>query len=304
VTAGDALALDAEARKRLASAWAGGPPAELDAAIALWQDAVRLMPPGTPHRCAVSNNLGVALLDRWERDADPDALDAAIDAGEQAIGEAAADTPAGASACVQLSKALRVRGRPADIERAIELLEHTPGAAHSLGNALYHRYELTRRRADLDAAIAQLRNADGDGDGDPHDAPARQNDLASALIARFGADGDRAGRRWRRQSGSVARGSHEGREAEVAGERVTRSGMSLSVSSSCSWCSLCARPRMRCSPSRCFSGPLAGLVAGLPGGSARARRRSALAENQRLKAIVADQALECRALKEVARGNW
>jgi len=27
-------------------------------------------------------------------------------------------------------------------------------------------------------------------------------------------------------------------------------------------------------------------------------------ENARLKAIVADQALECRALKEVARGNW
>ncbi len=27
-------------------------------------------------------------------------------------------------------------------------------------------------------------------------------------------------------------------------------------------------------------------------------------ENGRLKAIVADQALECRALKEVARGNW
>ncbi len=27
-------------------------------------------------------------------------------------------------------------------------------------------------------------------------------------------------------------------------------------------------------------------------------------ENQRLKAIVADQVLECRALKEVARGNW
>jgi putative transposase len=27
-------------------------------------------------------------------------------------------------------------------------------------------------------------------------------------------------------------------------------------------------------------------------------------ENARLKAIVADQALECRALKEVAKGNW
>ncbi len=27
-------------------------------------------------------------------------------------------------------------------------------------------------------------------------------------------------------------------------------------------------------------------------------------ENGQLKAIVADQALECRALKEVARGNW
>jgi transposase-like protein len=27
-------------------------------------------------------------------------------------------------------------------------------------------------------------------------------------------------------------------------------------------------------------------------------------ENARLKAIVADQALECQALKEVARGNW
>jgi putative transposase len=27
-------------------------------------------------------------------------------------------------------------------------------------------------------------------------------------------------------------------------------------------------------------------------------------ENQRLKTIVADQALQCQALKEVARGNW
>ena len=27
-------------------------------------------------------------------------------------------------------------------------------------------------------------------------------------------------------------------------------------------------------------------------------------DNQSLKAIVADQALECRALKEVAKGNW
>jgi putative transposase len=27
-------------------------------------------------------------------------------------------------------------------------------------------------------------------------------------------------------------------------------------------------------------------------------------ENQRLKRIVADQALECQALKEVAKGNW
>ena len=27
-------------------------------------------------------------------------------------------------------------------------------------------------------------------------------------------------------------------------------------------------------------------------------------ENQRLKAIVADQALQCQALKEVAKGNW
>ncbi len=34
------------------------------------------------------------------------------------------------------------------------------------------------------------------------------------------------------------------------------------------------------------------------------RLRELERENQRLKAIVADQALECRALKEVARGNW
>ncbi len=27
-------------------------------------------------------------------------------------------------------------------------------------------------------------------------------------------------------------------------------------------------------------------------------------ENKRLKAIVAEQALECQALKEVSRGNW
>ena len=35
------------------------------------------------------------------------------------------------------------------------------------------------------------------------------------------------------------------------------------------------------------------------------RRLKALErENQRLKAIVADQALQCQALKEVAKGNW
>jgi transposase-like protein len=34
------------------------------------------------------------------------------------------------------------------------------------------------------------------------------------------------------------------------------------------------------------------------------RLRELERENQQLKAIVADQALECRALKEVARGNW
>jgi len=34
------------------------------------------------------------------------------------------------------------------------------------------------------------------------------------------------------------------------------------------------------------------------------RLRELERENRQLKAIVADQALECRALKEVARGNW
>jgi hypothetical protein len=34
------------------------------------------------------------------------------------------------------------------------------------------------------------------------------------------------------------------------------------------------------------------------------RLRELERENARLKAIVADQALECRALKEVAKGNW
>jgi putative transposase len=34
------------------------------------------------------------------------------------------------------------------------------------------------------------------------------------------------------------------------------------------------------------------------------RLRELERENARLKTIVADQALECQALKEVARGNW
>ena len=34
------------------------------------------------------------------------------------------------------------------------------------------------------------------------------------------------------------------------------------------------------------------------------RLRELERENARLKAIVADQALQCQALKEVARGNW
>ena len=47
--------------------------------------------------------------------------------------------------------------------------------------------------------------------------------------------------------------------------------MSSSVSSSCSWCLLCAVSEC-CSPSRRLSGSLAAGVPGLPAGSARARR--------------------------------
>ena len=79
--------------------------------------------PATPTAPCTLSNLGLALRTRFERTGDRADLDAAIDAGQQAVAASPADHP----------------------DRA--------GYLSNLGNALRTRFERTGDQADLDAAI-------------------------------------------------------------------------------------------------------------------------------------------------------
>lgn len=71
--------------------------------------------------------------------------------------------------------------------------EQRAGARYHLGQALRRRYIAATGRADLDAAIGELRAAvEATSDDDP-DYPGRATALAALLVARGSGDGDRAG---------------------------------------------------------------------------------------------------------------
>jgi protein involved in temperature-dependent protein secretion len=149
----------------------------------------------------------VTLLEETLRAGDGADLDAAIDAGRQAVAASPADHPGQAGRLSNLGAALGTRfeqtGDRADLDAAIDLLRQAvaaspadhPGRAvmlYNLSNALQTRLEQTGDRADLDAAIDLLRQAVAASPADDPGQAGRLSNLGAALQTRFEQTGDRA----------------------------------------------------------------------------------------------------------------
>ena len=105
--------------------------ADLDAAIAAYEDAVRRTPADSPDRASRLNNLGNGLRDRYARTGQLADLDAAIAAWEDAVRRTPAGSPDRASIQNNLGTGLRDRyartGQPADLDAAIAAYEDAVG---------------------------------------------------------------------------------------------------------------------------------------------------------------------------------
>ena len=149
--------------------------------------------------------LGTSLRMRFERAGDPRDLDAAIDAGEQAVAAVPPGHPGRAGRLSDLQNSLRTRyqhhGNSADLDAAINAGEQAvaasppghPDRAMYLSNLAYSqfaRFEQTQSTAYLDTAIGYGRQAVA---AMPRDHPARADylsGLAGTLGTRFEHAGD------------------------------------------------------------------------------------------------------------------
>jgi tetratricopeptide (TPR) repeat protein len=77
--------------------WSGGRIADLDRALLLLQQAVRLTPPDSPAHVSILNNLGTGLRDRYALSGQLADLEAAIASWQQAVQLTLPDSPHRAS---------------------------------------------------------------------------------------------------------------------------------------------------------------------------------------------------------------
>jgi hypothetical protein len=162
---------------------ARGDAADLEAAIAAYQQALDASPADAPDRPIFLNNLGNGLRDRAARSGVLADLDAAIATYRQAADAAPSGAPYRPAFLNNLGNHLSVRyertNLPADLDAAIATYRQAADAApagapdrptilNNLGNHLSDRYTRTNLPADLDAAIAAYRQA---ADAAPVDDP-------------------------------------------------------------------------------------------------------------------------------------
>jgi CHAT domain len=200
-----------------------GVPADLDEAIDSARKAAAATPPDDPNRAAILSNLNSALRAHFGRTGAVADLDEAIDWGRHAAVTSPANTPAtgekdepdrrlrqaiDAIAFAQMVMSRLARGPVRDsatlgrVDYDIELLrQRVADSAGSrdravmlgaLGCMLHTRFELAGERADLDEAVATLREALADT---PADDPLRDGMLSTlgmALGTRFDKFGELA----------------------------------------------------------------------------------------------------------------
>jgi len=168
---------------------------------------VAASPADLPGRATYLSNLGSTLRARFEWTGDRADLNAAVDAGRQAVAAAPADDPGRAGYLSDLGGTLQVRfertGDRADLDAAIDAgrkaVAATPishprhaGRLSDLGNALSIRFERTGDRADSDAAIDAGRKAVAATPAGHPSRAGRLSNLGNALQTRFERTGDRA----------------------------------------------------------------------------------------------------------------
>ena len=180
--------------------WRTGSIADLDKALALWQQAVEATPPDSPDRPMFLNNLGTGLRERYERTGRLEDLEAAIRVFREAVEATPPDSPNRPTILTSLGNGLWARyertGRLEDLEEAIrvyrEAVEATPpdspnrpSRLTSLGNGLRARYERTGRLEDLEEAIRVFREAvEAAPPGSPN-RPGFLNNLGGGLFRRY-----------------------------------------------------------------------------------------------------------------------
>ena len=147
---------------------------DLDRALELWRQAVKLTPPDSPKLPGYLNNLGAGLSGRYERAGRLEDLEEAIGVYRQAVELTPADSPDMPGYLNNLGNGLRNRyeraGRLEDLEEAIGLYRQAvklvpadspdmPGYLNNLGTGLSGRYERAGRPEDLEEAIGVYRRA-------------------------------------------------------------------------------------------------------------------------------------------------
>jgi tetratricopeptide (TPR) repeat protein len=170
----------------------------LNDAISGYQHALAATGPKAPVRATYMDNLGMALLDRYERSGAIDDADESVRLLRQAREATPPCSPALAGVVNNLGVALWSRSahRPADLPEALAAFEQavalTPAGSpdaptylDNLANALSDRYEQAGDPADLDKAVHAYEQAIA---GLPASAPERlriRANLAVALLTRY-----------------------------------------------------------------------------------------------------------------------
>jgi hypothetical protein len=170
----DPATLNEAAMAALQRYWTSGQLADLNRALDLLHQALKLTPSDSPNRPALLNNLGIGLSDRYARSGDLADLEAVITAFQQAVQATPPDSPERPGYLNNLSNGLRNRyarsGDLADLEAAITARQQavqdiSPGSPNqplllsNLGNGLHERYTRTGDLADLEAAITAFQQA-------------------------------------------------------------------------------------------------------------------------------------------------
>ncbi|MCB5167761.1 CHAT domain-containing protein [Streptomyces bambusae] len=171
--------------------------ADLDEAVEAGRESVRAAP---EPQALLHSNTGLALLLRYEQDADPADLAEAVEALRRAAGLAAPDDPQRASYLSNLGQAYDQRfllsGDPADLDGAVDAAIRSvvacppghparPGLQASLGNVLRSKARHTGAAADLDAAVDAVRRALAAMTAGSPARPVLLRSLGDALKLRF-----------------------------------------------------------------------------------------------------------------------